>query len=195
MQPWKKLTEPDDIEVISPEGQVRCVVKGYYSGSQFVIDDMKADVRAGDEIRRKLPNGKDDVFLVEDPKFFRDGHFGSHYQVKVSRRGSFDHHTGGNFNIRVSGNNSRVNVGSTDNSTNVVTNNKLFSDVRHTIASGVSDEASRIALNGALAELEHAQSKDTFAKAYQNFIALAADHIAVLTPFLPAITQLLTQWS
>ena len=85
MQPWKHLAKPDDIEIVSPAGEICCRVKGYYGGTMFTIDDMKADVQPSDEIRRALPNGKDEVFFVEDPKFFRDGHFGSHYQVKVSR--------------------------------------------------------------------------------------------------------------
>jgi hypothetical protein len=37
--------------------------------------------------------------------------------------------------------------------------------------------------------------KKGFAKAYQNFIAAAADHITVLTPFLPALTNMLAQFS
>jgi hypothetical protein len=81
MQPWKSTSTPEKIDVVSPEGAVRCSVTGYYGGNIFIIDDMKADVRPGDEIRRSLPNGNEEVFTVEDPKFFRAGPFGDHYQV------------------------------------------------------------------------------------------------------------------
>lgn len=114
------MITPDDIDVVAPDGSVRSRVKGYYSGKQFIIDDMSVDVQEGDEIRRLLPNGREETFLVVDPKFYKDGHFGSHYQVAIQRRGVFDKHVGGHYTVHVSGNNARVNVNSTDNSSNSV---------------------------------------------------------------------------
>lgn len=119
MKPWS-IISPDDIDVVAPDGSVRSSVKGYFSGKQFVIDDMSVDVREGDEIRRSLPNGREEAFVVTDPTCYTAGHFGPHYQVAVTRRGIFDRNVGGNYTINVSGNNSRVNVGSTDNSSNTV---------------------------------------------------------------------------
>lgn len=119
VKPWS-IISPDDIDVVAPDGSVRSSVKGYFSGKQFVIDDMSVDVREGDEIRRTLPNGREEAFVVTDPTCYTAGHFGPHYQVAVTRRGIFDKHVGGNYTINVSGNNSRVNVGSTDNSSNTV---------------------------------------------------------------------------
>jgi len=114
------MISPDDIDIVAPDGSVRSHVKGYYSGKQVVIDDMGVDVREGDELRRLLPNGREEAVVVTDPKFYKDGPFGSHYQIEVARRGVFDRHKGGNYTIHVSGPNSRVNVGSTDNSSNTV---------------------------------------------------------------------------
>ncbi|NKJ23850.1 hypothetical protein [Dyella sp. SG609] len=114
------MISPDDIDVVAPDGSVRSRVKGYFSGKQFIIDDMTVDVREGDEIRRSLPNGREEAFVVTDPKFYKNGHFGSHYQVSVARRGVFDKSSGDKYTINVSGHNSRVNVGSTDNSSNTV---------------------------------------------------------------------------
>lgn len=193
MQPWKELIQPDNIEIVSPSGETRCRVKGYYGGTMFTIDDMKVDVQPGDEIRRALPNGKDEVFLVDDPKFYRDGHFGSHYQVKVSRRGSFAPKTGGNYNIHLSGANARVNVASTDNSTNTVNNSGLFADVKAALTGGVSSIELRDALIESLNAIERANTKQSFTGAYQRLISLAADHVTLLAPFLPALTQILTQ--
>jgi hypothetical protein len=119
VKPWKMIS-PDDIDVVAPDGSVRSSVKGYFSGKQFIIDDMSVDVREGDEIRRTLPNGREEAFVVTDPTCYTEGHFGPHYQVSVARRGVFEKHAGGNYTINVSGNHSRVNVGSVDNSTNTV---------------------------------------------------------------------------
>jgi hypothetical protein len=191
MSPWKELITPDDIEVVSPSGEVRCRVKGYYSGEQFIVDDMKADIQPGDEIRRALPNGKDEVFTVEDPKLYRGGPFGSHYQIAISRRGSFEHKTGGHYQIHLSGQNARVNIASTDNSTNTANHSQLFTEIREAIDKGVSDTAQRGSIKEHLTEIERAKTKTSFIKAYQELIATAADHITVLSPFLPAITALM----
>jgi len=124
-QPWKIIT-PDDIDVVAPDGSVRCRVKGYYSGKQFIIDDMSVDIRPEDEIRRLLPNGREEAFVVGDPKFYRNGPFGSHYQVVISRRGTFDRHRGGNYSVTIHGTGagSQVNVATTGSSqTSQITSN------------------------------------------------------------------------
>jgi len=41
-------------------------------------------------------------------------------------------------------------------------------------------------------ELEQETSKTGFAKKYAEFMALAADHITVIGPFIPALTQMIT---
>ena len=92
VQPWKGLLKPDDIDIVAPDGTVRSRVKGYYSGNEFIIEDMNVDVQTGDEIRRLLPNGKEETFVVENTKFYHGGPFGSHYQVSISRPRQFERH-------------------------------------------------------------------------------------------------------
>jgi hypothetical protein len=194
MQPWKAVCQPDEIDVVAPDGTVRCHVIGYYSGSQFVIDDMKADVRPGDEIRRMLPNGNEEAFTVLDPKFFK-GHFGPHYQVKVGRSGIFSRHTGGNYTVHVSGSNSRVNIGSTDQSTNTVVNGNLFNQIRKALGDGIEDESERKKLTELVSRVEAAHDRKNFVAGYQALIASAANHMTIIAPFLPALAELLTHTS
>jgi hypothetical protein len=189
MPPWSMI-KPDDIDVVAPDGTVRCRVKGHYAGSQFVIDDMSADVQEGDEIRRLLPNGKEDVFRVVDPKFY-DGMFGKHYQVTIVRKGSFPLHTGGHY-LHVTGANSRVNINSTDNSTNIIAGGNVFGDVREAVRRNVSDDTVRAELERLIDHLEQAKDKRTFTTSFQGLIAGAGQFVSVLAPFLPGLTQLLT---
>ena len=44
-----------------------------------------------------------------------------------------------------------------------------------------------------LGAIERAGTKQTFTGAYQKLISLAANHMTLLAPFLPALTQILTQ--
>jgi hypothetical protein len=189
MQPWKSLTKAEDIEVIAPDGKVRCQVKGYYAGTQFAIDDMRADVQVGDEIRRILPNGNDDVFLVVDPKFYT-GAFGPHYQIKITRKGAFSPHTGGHY-VHVTGANSRVNVNSTDNSTNITTRGSVFNEIRKAVRRDISDDAVRSEIERQIVGLENAKNKIDFTTGLQGLMADAGKFVSVLSPFLAGLTQVL----
>jgi hypothetical protein len=138
---WRELLKPSDIDIVAPDGTVRSQVKGYYAGTgkEFIIDDMKVDVRPGDEIRRQLPNGKEEAFVVEDPKYIDSEHFGAHYRVSISRPHIFERHTGGNYHISVSGPNSRVNIKSQDSSTNLSVQGNVYNGIRQALAESVSD--------------------------------------------------------
>jgi hypothetical protein len=188
--PWKMI-KPDAIDIVAPDGSVRCTVQGYYGGTHFFVDDMKVDVREGDEIRRMLPNGRQEAFIVQDPKYYGRGLVGpAHYQVRVGRSKVFDRQTGGNYNIHVSGANSRVNFQSTDQSTNTIVGDNLFHEVRKALDDGVPHAEQRAYLKGLLDEMETAPDKKRFTTSYQSLIASAADHITILTPFLTPLAEL-----
>jgi len=190
-QPWTELCEPEEIDVVAPDGSVRCHVVGYYSGTQFIIDDMKADVRAGNEIRRVLPNGREEAFIVQDPKYYGSGPFCPHYQVKIGRGNVFSKQTDGNYDIHVSGSNSRVNIASTDHSINTVVSGGVFNQIRKALDAGIQNEGEREQLRKLLKEIEEARDQKSFTSGYQALIASAANHMTILAPFLPALTELL----
>lgn len=191
MKPWASLIKPDQIDIVSPEGDLRCSVKGYYDGSGFVIDDMSVDVRPDDEIRRALPNGQEEAFIVRDPKYFAGGPFGSHYQISVSRRGQFQKHSGGNYSISVTGPNSRVNVHSKDSSVNIAGAEQTFEGIRLALEADGLPIEKLIEVETKLAEMSAAKDKSTFAKAYQSLVGTVANHITVVAPFLPTLTDLM----
>ncbi|MFX1767707.1 MULTISPECIES: hypothetical protein [Paraburkholderia] len=188
------LVEQEDMEIVSPEGELRCRIKGSFTGTMILIDDTSADVRTGDEIRRQLPNGKQEVFTVDDPTFYSSGPFGAHYQVKVSRPKVFDRHTGGHYSVNVSGNNARVNIHSSDHSVNVVSASDIFGQMREKVESGIGASPERDALLDAIARLESARhDKASFSQHYQGFISSAAAHMTIVAPFLPALGEMLAK--
>lgn len=179
-------------EVISPSGELRAAGSGVFTGQQIVVFDEMLQVSAGDEIRRQLPNGSDETFEVIDPQFF-PGMAGipPNYQIDVRRKGAFPHHTGGHFNITVSGQNARVNIGSTDNSINNVNDSRVFAELIHAIEAGIEDSQQKAALIAAARDMQGAHGNKGFLAAYQKFIGLAADHIGVVSPFLAALGGML----
>lgn len=90
------------------------------------------------------------------------------------------------------GDNARINQNSTDNSTNTVVNGSLFGDLKSSIEQGVADDAERKALVEAIAAMQSTQGKAGFAGAYGKFIALAANHMQLVAPFLPALAVMLS---
>lgn len=189
--PWRKAAKPAPIEIVSPEGEVRCSTTGYFTGSTIFVDDMQADIRVGDEIRRRLPNGNDETWRVDDPKLFDTPMVAAHYQVKVSRQQVHPHHQGGNFNITVSGANSRVNINSQDSSTNFVQTNPVYNQARDILANSNIDASRKTAIRAEIDGMEAAKTQGTFKEAYDRFISSAADHITVFVPILPALTSTL----
>lgn len=90
------------------------------------------------------------------------------------------------------GDNARINQNSADNSSNTVVRGNLFGDLRASIEQGVGDEAERGALIEAIADMQSKQGKDGFVDAYGKFISLAANHMQLVLPFLPALTGILS---
>src|ERR1700674_1892978 len=96
-------------------------------------------------------------------------------------------------NIHLHGDNARLNVNSTDNSTNIasVTNDQLFVQMQEK-ARSITDETERNEIVARLDELQKARGSGGFLQAYQNFMVSAANHMTVFAPFLPILAQMLS---
>lgn len=180
-----------DLKIVSPDGAIRSIERGLVDSKQIFIENMKAVILVGDEIRRTLPNGMEETFEVLDPVCFTGSL--AHYEVKFRRKGTFPSGTGGNFTFHVSGANARVNVNSHDQSHNAVIADNVFAELKNKINSEVSDSEERSRL---LADVEtmhgHVGDRSAFITAYQKFVASAADHMTLIAPFLPALTNFLS---
>src|SRR5258705_9103855 len=92
------------LDIVASDGTLRSSTVGVVSENTILIDDVSSVIEVGDEIRRALPNGREEVFVVEDPVFYEKFHsIDAHYQVKVRKSGTFPRHTGGNYNFHLSG--------------------------------------------------------------------------------------------
>jgi hypothetical protein len=180
-----------ECQVVGTDGTIRGTTKGVFSGKMVAIDDTAIVILPGDELRRKLPNGIEESFEVVDPRFYeRHGSIKAHYQVDVKRKGVFQEGKGGNYNVHVTGHNAHVNIASQDYSTNVVSDSDLFAQIRNALQEQVKNDGERQKLLAAVEEMNKELGRAGFVGAYQRFVSLAADHLGVITPFLPALTNL-----
>jgi len=93
----------------------------------------------------------------------------------------------------VYGHNPRLNTNSTDHSVNSVTisNDQIFVELRQKIESGVLEADERNEILEKLHALEKDQDSPSFAKRYTEFTAVAANHMVIIGPFIPALTEML----
>jgi hypothetical protein len=93
----------------------------------------------------------------------------------------------------VEGDNPKVDVNSPDNSVDAVigASRQLFADLRQKIESCLREGNEQTVILDKLAALEQAQSLQSFAQRYSDFISAAANHILLLVPFNPGLTEML----
>lgn len=149
----------------------------------------KISISVGDEIRRKLPSGQEEVFEITDPKFFQEFHgTKGHYQLEYRRKGTFGQGQGGNYTVHITGHNSRVNIASVDRSTNVAVEGDVFGNLSAKLRKDLKNGPELARLLAAVEEMRAQKEKPGFAVAYQKFVAISADHLGIIAPFLPALT-------
>jgi len=151
-------------------------------------------IRPGDQIIRRTPAGVEEVFIVEDSGFHK-GMAGipDTYQMRV-RRADLTGPRHGTVIYNVTGANARFNLNSVDSSTNIINQApaELFQALLQTIRTEIKNSDEREKLLAQAKDLERETGKRGFAAKYAQFMALAANHMQVLGPFIPALTQLLT---
>jgi hypothetical protein len=95
-----------------------------------------------------------------------------------------------NITYNLTGDSPRVNINSTDYSINITNSKAIFRQLGEAIQSGISEEQLRAALFTKTQEMESAvKDKPRFLKLYSDFIALAANHMTIIGPFIPALTH------
>ncbi len=95
----------------------------------------------------------------------------------------------------VYGHNPRWNVNSNDRSVNIITasNDQIFQELERQITSSVPTGDEQKDILEKLAHLQGAQGLPSFAHKYAEFISAAANHVTILAPFIPALTEMLSK--
>lgn len=163
----------------------------------------KLPIDEGDTIERTLPNGLTEEYVVLD-RGYNVGANGTEYQAKVvkKKRIALEREANGNTYYVVGSPGAHVNVLSHDSSQSslsvdqshqklVLNEAALFNELRDTLRGATLDAQTSKKLFQATDAMEKAVGKRTFATKYKAFIGLAADHLTLVAPFIPALTKLL----
>lgn len=181
----------DMITIVKQDGKRFENVRALVQRGKIITDQIKIPIEPGDHVIRKTRAGVEESFIVDDPGFLEGGEL-SHYEMKVQKTGepvSPDPKPMIYYNV--TGANTRININSVDGSTNVVNAGpeKLFAELRDAIA-GIAEQ-DRATLLQKTDELEDSVGHNSFPSKYAEFVALAANHISILSPFIPALAQLI----
>lgn len=115
-------------------------------------------------------------------------------KTQIDRRRLMPKRNEGSTTIyNVQGDNARWNVNSADHSVNIVTksSDEFFTTLGGRIESEIADGDERKRILETLTALQDSHGKPSFAQRYTDFMAAAANHITVIVPFIPALTEML----
>ena len=88
--------------------------------------------------------------------------------------------------VQIGNNNSQeINLASHNHS-------QLFIDIKSTLSNGIQDTTERESVLLKLQELESSIGSPAYLSNYQSFMSAAANHMTILAPFLPVLSQLIT---
>lgn len=184
----------EQVALIKKDGRRFDNLKALVQSKSVYTQDPSIPIEDGDEFQRVLPSGVVERFVVIDAGFQQGGLGGilPHYQSKVRKTTAPpSNQTSVVYNLV--GPNSRVNIQSTDSSTNVVSvdASALFNSLREVIEQSKLDTAVTMRLVESVEAMRASSGTRAFGNSYKEFIAVAADHMGLFAPFLPALSQLL----
>lgn len=181
--------------VVRDDGAKEDLRAVFQDAHNIIVPSPKIVLRAGDEIHRVLPNGHQETWVVEEPLFRQAlGSIKEHYHLAVRRKGAATKSASGGLNIHV-GDNSHVNIASTDNSVNVkmdVASAPIWDELRRAAREKLNDGAMQAQILQKIDAMAAAQDRKTLMQRYTAFVESAAAHMTVFAPFLPGLALLVS---
>ncbi|USK69187.1 hypothetical protein [Peribacillus asahii] len=189
------MIEGKDLVVLQKQnGETMENIKAIVQPDMIFINDSSLPIEEGDHFIRKLPNGLRETYLVLDRGFYDSGYgIKAHYQCEVQKVTTRELEQPKQVIYNLYGANSRVNNNSTDQSINIVemSSDDLFDEIRKALKENIRNEEERRELREIVNELEVNQGTNKFNQLYTKFVTSAANHMTVISPFIPALSQML----
>jgi hypothetical protein len=190
----------DQITLVKKDGTVfKEGVPASVQSKMIFIHDTTLPIEEGDHILRKLPSKLNEDYVVIEATYYKG--YLPHWEIKFKKSGGpaasvqtiVNNIVNNNIVYNFSGHNARANINSTDNSNNEVVENseKVFSELAEVLRQNVDQQDARTELIRLVEEMRLGARAGTFTEKYRNFMAAAADHMTIIAPFLPALSQLL----
>ncbi len=182
----------EEIEIFDEYGKYIANVKGFFGKEYLTITDVSIPIVEGQYIIRKLPNGVNEKYEIINSKYNKGNEdICDFYKLTLKKSTIKNKETKTIINNIY--NCEKVNVDSIDNSVNIKLNNSeelILNEIKKILDSIQENNKEKKEL---FDEMCKNIGKKTFLEKYQLFIASMADHITVLTPFIPFLTSLINK--
>lgn len=187
----------DKVTLIKKDGERYENIKASVQKEIIFIDDASLPIEENDRFIRKLSNGLEESYIIIDRGFYEKfSGVNAHYQCEVQKETSqqFKQWASNVTTYNFHGSNSRVNVNSTDNSTNTVNISKenVFSELKFALQQGITSDEGLDELLASVDDMEASKGSPAFTSKYQRFIDTAASHMTVIAPFIPMLSHFLS---
>ncbi len=182
----------DKVSLIKSDGRRIDNIISNVGQESISIHDISLPIEEGDRLLRILPNGLEEYYLVLDRGYHQAlASIPARYNVKVRKETKQDIKETASPTYNVTANNSRVNIHSNDYSINVqIDETNVFEKLKNTIEKNISNHDEKAKLLSKVDELKTSQNTQRFTERYKEFIALAANHMTIIKPFIPLLTSL-----
>lgn len=151
-------------------------------------------VEDGDYLERELPGKRIEKFTVKNNGYQPEGRISpERYECVVTKGNTLDRETHSSITYNLHGNNSRVYNNSVDNSSNVISSDKsaeVFVLLNKIIEEQLSSNSILLNLVNDMQQ-SHKDKSFVSLETYQKFIAQAANHMTLFSPFIPVLTEML----
>jgi hypothetical protein len=184
------IRQPDRITLFKSNGTTIPDIPAWVQSKITFINDRKLAIEEGDFFERTLPNGLIERYQVVDRGYYSIPQ--PHYQVKHVKISSVPlTKSTPTTIIHQHGDNPRVTINSTDLSSNVITKIDLtkFEELKQIIDHQISDDKEKMIYLNSLDELKSSVGEKSYLEKYNQFIATVANHMAIITPFIPFLTS------
>ena len=183
----------DNLTLVTGSGEVvKSDIKGRITGTTLVTFDSSLSIKPGDRFLRRLPSGLQEEFIVEDPGYHSElPGMDAHFQAKI-RRSDTPALTLQTIINNIQGANARVNIHSTDASTNISHQDKhtqTYNDLRERLTQLSVDSGTANAIRVSIDEMETAHGTPQFKEKYLEFLSISANHIGVFGPVLATLAS------
>lgn len=189
----------DKVCLLKINGEKYENVLAHVQDKLILLPDTSVPIDEGDQFIRSLPNGRQETYEVINPRYYGDSIGGTepHYQIDVKKvlksNKEFKGQDSGH-KINITGNNSPVTINSNGNYINVdisgINDENVFEELRKCISKYVNEEDKEKLLSS-VDNLEKTKGTSEYTKAYKTFMQVAKDCVAIVSPFIPYLSDYL----
>lgn len=188
----------EEIEILDNLGNQVTKVKGLFRKEGLTITNVSIPIVEGEYVLRKLPNEINEKYIIINSKYNKGhGKICDFYKLKLQKEGLKEGLlVKEKYEKNVITNNfyncEKVNIDSIDNTINVKLNNnekEILKKIEQIIDNIQNNKENRKLFE----EMCNSIGKKSFVEKYQSFISSMADHITILSPFIPFLTSLINK--